>query len=380
MLKNKFKTIILSLIVAQTPPHLHVASLSRPLPLFHRAVRLTSKMSTTTSHYPIHPDSSNGSHDSPSVQQSQQAQHKRVYQACIPCRRRKVKCDLGSVDNPGDPPCVRCRRESKECFFSATRRKRKTDDGRDDSLDGYEFGDDYIIRNGRKMVHGSPPASIRQSSMGAPTSARSAAPYVDNTPVIPGPPLTPGGSIGRPKPLERPKQQSSPDRSQRHENRSSDESNTQLENQEAQATMRQAVFGPHDALDLLYKAATGPTDGYVASIFKLTSANTLRSPGHKRTRTDSSNQMSPIIGDNAYGDGQRLPPIRSNSQNFQANQMRHPDMSRDAVIDPALASEGLNKADRMQDQGYKDAIKAWSRFRFVRAGWFTPTEAIDYID
>ncbi|PSR94215.1 hypothetical protein BD289DRAFT_338620, partial [Coniella lustricola] len=57
------------------------------------------------------------------------AQHKRVYQACIPCRRRKVRCDLGSVDNPHDPPCVRCRRESKECYFSATRRKRKTDDG-----------------------------------------------------------------------------------------------------------------------------------------------------------------------------------------------------------------------------------------------------------
>jgi hypothetical protein len=34
----------------------------------------------------------------------------------------------------------------------------------------------------------------------------------------------------------------------------------------------------------------------------------------------------------------------------------------------------------MQEQGYKDAVKAWARFRFVRAGWFTPTEAIDYID
>jgi hypothetical protein len=34
----------------------------------------------------------------------------------------------------------------------------------------------------------------------------------------------------------------------------------------------------------------------------------------------------------------------------------------------------------MLEQGYKDAVKAWSRFRFVRAGWFTPAEAIDYID
>ncbi len=45
-----------------------------------------------------------------------------VVQACIPCRQRKVRCDLGSVENFSDPPCARCRRESKECYFSAQRR------------------------------------------------------------------------------------------------------------------------------------------------------------------------------------------------------------------------------------------------------------------
>ena len=60
--------------------------------------------------------------------------------------------------------------------------------------------------------------------------------------------------------------------------------------------------------------------------------------------------------------------------------MGPPDVRRDPAIDPALSIEALNKTERMQEQGYKDAVKAWSRFRFVRAGWFTPTEAIDYID
>jgi hypothetical protein len=50
--------------------------------------------------------------------------------------RHKVKCDLESVDNPNKLPYVRCRRESKECYFSATWRKRKHKDGRADSLDG----------------------------------------------------------------------------------------------------------------------------------------------------------------------------------------------------------------------------------------------------
>jgi hypothetical protein len=152
---------------------------------------------------------------------------------------------------------VRCRRESKECFFSATRRKRKNDDGGDDSLDGYEFGDEYIVRNGRKMVHGSPPASIRHNSMGAATSTQPIGSYTDD---IPLPPLTPGGSIGRPQPLRRP-QQGGSDTSQRND-RGSDE---QLENLEAQEVMRRELYGPHDALDLLYKAAT---DRYLISLHR----------------------------------------------------------------------------------------------------------------
>ncbi|KAI5307369.1 proline dehydrogenase [Ascosphaera pollenicola] len=51
--------------------------------------------------------------------------HKRAYQACIPCRERRVKCDLGSVDAPRSGPCGRCRRERKNCTFSVTRGKKK---------------------------------------------------------------------------------------------------------------------------------------------------------------------------------------------------------------------------------------------------------------
>jgi hypothetical protein len=87
-----------------------------------------------------------------------------------------------------------------------------------------------------------------------------------------------------------------------------------------------------------------------------------------------------MLGNNTSAH-QHLPsPIRNNEAPFQNTYMRPPEIRREAQIDPALASEGLIKPARMQEQGYKDAVKAWSRFRFVRAGWFTPTEAIDYID
>ena len=35
-----------------------------------------------------------------------------------------MRCQLGSVDQPQDPPCARCRRENKPCYFSSTRNKR----------------------------------------------------------------------------------------------------------------------------------------------------------------------------------------------------------------------------------------------------------------
>ena len=47
---------------------------------------------------------------------------KRNYLACLNCRTRKVKCDLGSVENPHDPPCARCKRERKECVFIESKR------------------------------------------------------------------------------------------------------------------------------------------------------------------------------------------------------------------------------------------------------------------
>lgn len=45
------------------------------------------------------------------------------------------------------------------------------------------------------------------------------------------------------------------------------------------------------------------------------------------------------------------------------------------AIDPELT-----RREPSAEPGYNEALKAWARFRFVRAGWFTAQEAIDYID
>ncbi|KAJ4304233.1 zinc finger transcriptional activator [Collariella sp. IMI 366227] len=245
-----------------------------------------------------------------------QAQHKRVYQACIPCRRRKVRCDLGSVDDPHDPPCVRCRRESKECYFSATRRKRKVDEGSiaDDDQD------DYILRNGRKQLR------------------TSRSPH------------------GRTQPLRRPGETAKSHRSNSTGEFGNGEPNTPLENFEARSVMRREVYGPQDALDLLYKAAT---------------ENPLHKPDDIPPPTRSSNQ--------AHHHTHHDPESRKSSNTITPgayhtrNASRHDVPTTEQAIDPELS-----KRDPTAEPGYAEALKAWARFRFVRAGWFTAQEAIDY--
>lgn len=290
-----------------------------------------------------------------SQQQSGASAHKRVYQACIPCRRRKVRCDLGSVDNPNDPPCVRCRRESKDCFFSATRRKRKTDDGE------VSDADDYTVRNGRKR----------------PLPEEDTPPQIDRR-LYSEVPLTPGGSHGRSQPLRRPGEDFdsvSGDLDSKRPRTNSDfphgaDDNEHMENPDAQTMMRRGVYGPHDALDLLYKAATD-TDRLVQPTLRmdhqLANDNCITSPMNiARTRDESRASIAAV---------QPLGSSIDGLTDTTAPQFNPRPGRSEQAIDPELGRQDLSA-----HPGYAEAIKAWTRFRFVRAGWFTPQEAIEYID
>ncbi|KAL2361257.1 hypothetical protein RJZ56_005862 [Blastomyces dermatitidis] len=86
--------------------------------------------------------------------------HKRAYQACIPCRERRVRCDLGSVDSPHDGPCGRCRRERKFCHFSATRGKKKAGTAAGTSRQTTQQPEEgYLPQSDRPSAFGSPVTS-----------------------------------------------------------------------------------------------------------------------------------------------------------------------------------------------------------------------------
>ena len=50
-------------------------------------------------------------------------------------------------------------------------------------------------------------------------------------------------------------------------------------------------------------------------------------------------------------------------------------MTPSNMIDPSMALD-----NEQANAEYQSALRAWSRMRFVRAGWFTAHEAIDYIE
>lgn len=253
-----------------------------------------------------------------------------------------MRCDLGSVDDPHDPPCVRCRRESKECFFSATRRKRKNED------DVEEPEDDYTLRNARKRPHSddTPPLVDRKSYSSVP--------------------LTPGGSNGRTQPLRRPDADREDERKIRGASYTDvgEDSNAQLENLEAQSVMRKEVYGPHDALDLLYKAATDSPhelNRRHENIASVVQPSPVSVPGRKTPRDHNSNFGSRPAGRVTSKSADLIDPLLQLSA------------KNDEVAEMERRLNVENEA------GYHEALEAWSRFRFVRAGWFTKEEAVKYI-
>lgn len=275
-----------------------------------------------------------------SLQQNQQqsaaaaaanaAGHQRTYQACIPCRRRKVRCDLGSVDNPHDPPCLRCRREAKECFFSATRRKKK--DGSRESVSaepGQEDG--YEIKSGRKR--------LRANTL-----------ELEEEEEDEDVPRTPGGSIGRAQPLRRP-EGPKPLQYGEEDFKASDHMTAILQASE--------VHSGHDALKVLYEVAV-----------------------HGRTGSSASTQRPSINGPSPATTSFPAPTTSPNDRAHLTGSMSsHPaDTTWKPKAEPTTTSIDGDVLPPVDPVHVGLALKAWSRYRFVRQGWFTGKEGMAYVE
>ncbi|KAA8652693.1 hypothetical protein EYZ11_007961 [Aspergillus tanneri] len=314
-------------------------------------------------------------------------QHRRGYQACDPCRKRKVKCDLGSVDNPRPPPCVRCRRESKRCEFSATRRKRKPSEVE-------EVFEGVLRRDKRMMVgeavsNGSPsdgssytaadPTAYDPNQNGTrPTQKWSEGSPAATTAQVPPPsattqpyPPNPSSTTHFPD-ARKPRLSMYPLGDRASAPSFSLEGGQPMMNRTAVELLSPAISNSHDALHLLSEAAGRTEDLNRQSLENRYTA--------RQSVSSFNSSMSPLTqaGTPRSAGGSFSRPARSGPMPMGTY---YPAAATSGSVE-SQAPEGRGQSgpsDNPQDPGYQDAVKAWSRLRFVRAGWLSVEESMAYV-
>lgn len=229
------------------------------------------------------------------------------------------------MDDPHEPPCVRCRRESKDCYFSATRRKRRADG------DLQEEDDDYAIRNRRRKTD-----HVQQNPL--PQPHRSAS--LSSTPPLDGY-----------NPEHGPAPRSDSFYTEPAAGNDEPGQDQEVTNETAAALFQTPINTPGDALHLLLEASGRSEDFQLQSNVQDTLSQSPR-------------------------DGKSIP---STKFHFARPEPIEPpvDQSHTANLDPAIASDGLNNNST---DSSRDSLQVWSRLRFVRAGWLTAKEAMSYVN
>ncbi|EXJ65909.1 uncharacterized protein A1O5_10885 [Cladophialophora psammophila CBS 110553] len=245
--------------------------------------------------------------------------HRRGYQACQRCRERKVKCDLGSVDAPADPPCKRCLRERLQCEFAPTRKKQKKSDGTARAVsETFDNGEGSTINN-----NGLSPYVLPQGSRTS-TSAFGRQSWSPQMAHNSGPPVT-----SQPRNGSHRSQISS---IYPGSNANKPASDVQLHSQVAAATLGAPVSSTQDSIMLLVDAA---------NVFEDVS------PGDKDSPLSDRGGRKKTISSLGHGGPEEPPGV------------------------------GLSPTEQAEQEA---GLKTWSQMRFVRNGWFTAWEAMQYVE
>jgi len=287
---------------------------------------------------------------------------------------------LSGVDNPRPPPCVRCRRESKRCEFSATRRKRKLSDAEEDA----EPSGPVLQRDKRMMIgevsvkeDGSPfpatepslePEGFRSRQRWAEPSATPAAPaaqrYTPSAPISSSRPLVDSRTPRLP--------QYAPDR-----NSVPGYGGQPMMNRTAVELLSPAITNTHDALHLLSEAA-GRTEDL--------NRQSLENRFNTRQSVSSFNSgPSPLAHGNSPGNisgsFSRTPRSGLSGGGHNGYYQGGGTGTGAGPADPQISdpADHQESSTNTQDPGYVDAVRAWSRLRFVRAGWMTVEEGMNYV-
>lgn len=285
------------------------------------------------------------------------------------------------VDNPRPPPCVRCRRESKRCEFSATRRKRKPSEVVEQEEDG-------ALHRDKRMMVGEMTYRSSPEIGASPYPLSSSIPFDNN-----GGSSQPQLSETSPTPSQMPRSTakvecppSNVSSMETHQGiRNVRDSNYggsgrasssgfafesgHMMNKTAAELLSPTISNSHDALHLLSEAAGRTEDLNRQSLDSHLAARQSVSSFVAASNSPVTQTDTPKQGRQPFSR-----PSRSGAVDdyYQVNQS--------GSIDPHMLEmrNQPNSAD-VQDSGSLDAVKAWSRLRFVRAGWLTVEDAMAYV-
>lgn len=225
---------------------------------------------------------------------------------------------------------ARCKREVKECFFSATRRKRKNDEDHEDTVEDDADAAAHLARRKSARAQGSIDHGSDDSR-----DIRGTSPLPSQSPLNAyGQPHVSSSyhlQHGNPSP-----RLSTVDAAQEQQ---------EVYNERASTLFQSPINTPGDALHLLLQASGQsevleghtPSQSVVAAEpFQRTASSThpFRRESVSKRRRSQSDRLGPVVTAQEHGS-------------------------------PSPSRELLN---------------IWARLRFVRAGWFTAREAMAYID
>lgn len=279
---------------------------------------------------------------------------------------------------------MRCRRESKRCEFSATRRKRKLSEPenqvegvlqRDKRMMVGEVLENESNNNGASYLKPEPTSFDNDSNPSLPkwSESSSTAPQIPPQSNVTQKYHTPGASTPTSqfqdaKNLRLPMY---PVGDRGTGTGFGLEGGQPMMNRTAVELLSPAISNSHDALHLLSEAAGRTEDLNRQSLENRyaarQSASSFNSPMSPATQAGTPQSVG-----GSFSRAPRSGPMPSG--NF------YPSNTSDSV-DPRLSSTRPQSgaSGNMQDAGYMDAVRAWSRLRFVRAGWLTVEEAMAYV-
>lgn len=273
---------------------------------------------------------------------------------------------------------MRCRRESKRCEFSATRRKRKLSEQPENEAD--EIDEAAVLHRDKRMMIGEvakkekapEPSQYHQSEPPLePDNNRVRQRWSEQQQTTPAPTATSSVRFSQTAPVPSPARHIMESRHQRMPSyQNNDRSGVPgyggqpMMNRTAVELLSPAITNTHDALHLLSEAAgrTEDLNRYAArqSVSSFNSGPSPLAHGSSPGNLSGSFARTPRSGMSGGGI-------------YHSAGM--------GAADAQISEETGPQEDSVnpQDPGYIDAVRAWSRLRFVRAGWMTVEEGMDYL-